>query len=64
MFIAVLGITGAPGLNGYASKTMLHHAVSQAAETGASWAVWLERLFVLVGVGTAASFSNCIISFS
>ena len=58
MFIAVLGITGAPGLNGYASKTMLHHAVSQAAETGASWAVWLERLFVLVGVGTAASFSK------
>ena len=46
------------GLNGYASKTMLHHAVSQAAETGASWAVWLERLFVLVGVGTAASFSK------
>lgn len=56
MCIAVLGITGAPGLNGYASKTLLHHAVSHAAETGAQWAIWIERLFLLVGVGTATSF--------
>lgn len=58
MLIAVLGITGAPGLNGYASKTLLHHAVSHAAETGELWAVWAERLFLLVGVGTAASFTK------
>lgn len=58
MLIAVLGITGAPGLNGYASKTLLHHAVSAAAETGTPWLVWVERLFLLVGVGTAASFSK------
>lgn len=58
MFLAVLGITGAPGLNGYASKTLLHHAVSLAAETGAPWLVWVERLFLLVGVGTAASFTK------
>ncbi len=58
MFIAVLGITGAPGLNGYASKTMLHHAVSLAAETGTTWVVWVERVFLLVGVGTAASFTK------
>jgi hydrogenase-4 component B len=58
MFLAVLGITGAPGLNGYASKTLLHHAVSMAAETGTPWVVWVERLFLLVGVGTAASFTK------
>jgi NADH:ubiquinone oxidoreductase subunit 5 (subunit L)/multisubunit Na+/H+ antiporter MnhA subunit len=58
MFLAVLGITGAPGLNGYASKTLLHHAVSLAAETGAPWLVWVEGLFLLVGVGTAASFTK------
>jgi len=58
MLLAVFGITGVPGLNGYASKTMLHHAVSHAAETGKLWAVWAERLFLLVGVGTAASFSK------
>jgi hydrogenase-4 component B len=56
MLIAVLGITGAPGLNGYASKTLLHHAVSYAAEKGAQWFTWIERLFLLVGVGTATSF--------
>lgn len=58
MLVAVLGITGTPGLNGYASKTLIHHAVSMAAETGSSWLVWVERLFLLVGVGTAASFAK------
>ncbi|NLC52653.1 MAG: hypothetical protein GX770_01625 [Firmicutes bacterium] len=58
MLLAVLGITGAPGLNGYASKTLLHRALSHAAETGVSWARWVEPLFFLVGVGTAASFTK------
>lgn len=58
MFLAVLGITGAPGLNGYASKTLLHHAIDQAAAAGSFWLVWAERLFSLVGVGTAASFAK------
>jgi hydrogenase-4 component B len=58
MFLAVLGIAGAPGLNGYASKTLLHHAVSEAAQTGSPLMVWAERLFLLVGVGTAASFAK------
>ena len=58
MFLAVLGITGAPGLNGYASKTILHHAVSQAALTGSPLMIWAERLFLVVGVGTAASFTK------
>ncbi|NLM76423.1 MAG: proton-conducting membrane transporter [Clostridiaceae bacterium] len=58
MLVAVLGITGAPGLNGYASKTILHHAVSQAAETGQPWMIWVERVFSVVGIGTAASFSK------
>jgi formate hydrogenlyase subunit 3/multisubunit Na+/H+ antiporter MnhD subunit len=56
MLVAVLGITGAPGLNGYASKTLLHHAAGIAAETGSRWLAWAERLFVVTGVGTAASF--------
>ncbi|HHV44462.1 MAG TPA: NADH dehydrogenase [Firmicutes bacterium] len=58
MLLAVLGITGAPGFNGYASKTLLHHAVSLAADTGPAWLVWVERLFLLVGVGTATSFAK------
>ncbi len=58
MLFAVLGITGAPGLNGYVSKSLLHHGVSQAAGMGEVWLVWIERLFLIVGVGTAASFSK------
>lgn len=58
MLLAVLGITGAPGLNGYASKSLLHHGVSLAAEVGAPWLIWVEGLFLVVGVGTAASFSK------
>jgi len=58
MLLAVLGITGAPGLNGYASKSLLHHGISLAAGTGAPWLVWVERFFLIVGVGTAASFSK------
>ncbi len=58
MLLAAMGITGAPGLNGYASKTVLHHAVSTAAATGLPWLIWTERLFSLVGIGTAASFAK------
>ncbi|HHT41793.1 MAG TPA: NADH dehydrogenase [Firmicutes bacterium] len=60
MFIAALGITGTPGLNGYISKTLLHHGILEAAATGSSVMVWAERLFVLVGVGTTASFVKLI----
>lgn len=58
ILIAVLGITGTPGLNGYASKTVLHHAVSEAAHTNSLLMIWIERLFLVVGVGTTASFAK------
>lgn len=58
MLIAVFGITGTPGLNGYASKSLLHHGVSLAAASGAPLLIGVEKLFLLVGVGTAASFAK------
>jgi hydrogenase-4 component B len=57
MLLAAFGIAGVPGLNGYASKTMLHHALTFAASDSA-WLPWVERLFALVGIGTAASFAK------
>jgi len=60
MFVAALGITGTPGLNGYISKTLLHHSILDAAALGSPVMVWAERLFVLVGVGTTASFVKLI----
>lgn len=58
MLLAVLGITGTPGFNGYIGKTLIHHGVSMAAKSGVLWIIWVERIFLLVGVGTAASFSK------
>ncbi len=58
MLIAALGIAGMPGFNGYASKTLLHHGLLQAVAKGPGWLGWVERLFNLVGIGTAASFAK------
>lgn len=61
MLVAAMGITGFPGLNGYASKTMLHHSIVEAAEhmaqtTGSMYLWWGEKVFSVTGVGTACSF--------
>ena len=61
MLLAVLGITGAPGLNGYASKTLLHHALSQAVATGIPWARWWNTSFSWWGWGQRRPLRNCII---
>lgn len=53
---AAAGISGVPGLNGYVSKTLLHHAITEAAHVQHGSLLWAERMFVLTGVGTAASF--------
>lgn len=58
MLPPVLGIAGVPGFNGYASKTMIHHALYMAVEEGPWWMHWVERLFLLTGIGTAASFAK------
>ncbi|RQD71239.1 MAG: proton-conducting membrane transporter [Tindallia sp. MSAO_Bac2] len=52
--IAFLGITGMPGFNGYASKTILHHALVQAAESGHFSLQYTELIFKAASVGTIA----------
>ncbi len=56
MLIAAFGITGTPGLNGFISKSLLHHGVSEIALSANPIMVWAERFFNLVGIGTTASF--------
>lgn len=60
MLIAAFGITGTPGLNGFISKSLLHHGALAAAQSGDPIMIWAERFFNLVGVGTAASFVKLI----
>jgi len=54
--IAFLGITGMPGFNAFASKSLLHHAVLEAAEYGNPLFRYAEYLFILVSAGTFCTF--------
>lgn len=54
--IAALGITGMPLFNGFASKSILHHAIIEAYEYGHPAYRWAEYLFTVVSACTAASF--------
>ena len=54
--VAVLGITGMPGFNGYASKTVLHHAINEAFLYGHPSFEYAEWIFVVVSAGTVCSF--------
>ncbi len=50
---AAMGVAGIPGLNGYTSKVLLHHAIVEAYELHDSYALYLaERIFMLTGAMT------------
>lgn len=54
--IPVLGITGMVGFNGYASKALIHHAVTESIQYGHPAFIVLEVVFILVSAGTVTSF--------
>lgn len=54
--IAVLGITGMPLFNGFASKSLLHHAVIESYEYGHSSFRYAEIMFNIISAGTVTSF--------
>ncbi|MCC5912200.1 MAG: NADH dehydrogenase [Clostridiaceae bacterium] len=54
--IAALGITGMPLFNGFASKSILHHAIIEAYEYGHPSFKYAELIFKLVSAGTVCSF--------
>ncbi len=53
---AALGITGMPGFNGFASKSIIHHAIDEAWHYGHYSFRSAEMLFTVVSAGTVASF--------
>jgi len=56
LLIAVFGISGVPFFNGFASKTILHHAIIESYEHGHDTILWLvEKIFILTAAGTFAS---------
>jgi hydrogenase-4 component B len=51
--LAAMGIAGIPGLNGYTSKVLLHHAIVEAFEHHHDYSLYLaERIFMLTGALT------------
>jgi len=58
--VAAMGITGFPGLNGFASKTIIHHGLLSAVETLPALA-WTEKVFMVVSAGTVCSFIKFIL---
>lgn len=54
LLIAVLGISGVPGFNGFASKTLLHHSIVEAGKSDTLLRL-AEVIFVLTSAGTFAS---------
>jgi hydrogenase-4 component B len=51
--IAAMGIAGIPGLNGYTSKVMLHHAIVEAFEHHHDYSLYIaERIFTLTSAMT------------
>lgn len=54
--VAALGITGMPGFNGFASKSVLHHAIDEAYQYGHYSFKYAEVIFTIVSAGTVCSF--------
>ncbi|WP_026476640.1 complex I subunit 5 family protein [Alkaliphilus transvaalensis] len=54
--VAALGITGMPGFNGFASKSILHHAIIEAYEYGHPAFRYAEIMFTIISAGTVCSF--------
>ncbi len=67
VLIGVAGIVGVPLLNGFVSKSVIHHALDYAVEhahaTGRGYGLaWAERLYLLTTVGTAAALIKLFVS--
>jgi len=54
--VASLGIAGIPLFNGFASKTLIHHALGKAMQYGHPSLIIVEWLFILISAGTVTSF--------
>lgn len=54
--IACLGITGMPLFNGFASKSLLHHAIIESYQYGHSSFFYAEMMFNVISAGTVCSF--------
>lgn len=55
--IGMLGIIGFPLFNGYISKTIVHHGITEAAHINSSF-IFAEIIFIIVSAATVAYFAK------
>ncbi len=61
VLIATLGIVGMPLFNGYAGKTLLHHAIVEAYEHHHLYSLFVaEKIFTITSAGTVCYFLKFI----
>jgi len=61
MLIATAGVTGVPLFSGFASKSMIHHGIVQAAEQTGGLPAVAEWIFLAASAGTVAYFIKLIV---
>jgi len=59
--VAGLGIMGIPLFNGFASKTLLHHAIVEAAHVGGPLIKAVEVIFIITAGGTICYIAKLIL---
>lgn len=59
--IAGLGIMGIPLFNGFASKTLLHHAVVETLHAGGPWLRAVDIIFMVTAGGTVCYIAKLLI---
>lgn len=59
--VAALGIIGLPLFNGFASKTLLHHAIVETLPLGGAWMRAADIIFMITAGGTFCYISKLII---
>ncbi|MBU4174588.1 MAG: proton-conducting membrane transporter [Actinobacteria bacterium] len=59
--IGGLGIMGIPLFNGFASKTLLHHAVVEALGVGGAWIRAVDIIFMVAAGGTVCYVAKLLI---
>jgi len=63
LLVAVAGIVGLPPLNGFASKTMIHHALAHLSARHDALAI-AEWIYYAASIGTAAMFARLVAKLS
>lgn len=56
--ISMFGIIGMPLFNGFISKSIIHHSLTEAHHLGSAQFIWAEILYIIISIGTVCYFAK------